>query len=196
MWDGRADWYLASFLRGEITYMEFSRLDAAEWRGISRSRILKTLDEIEYVPCARELLAALKRAGAVTALISSGLLLLAERVGRELGLDYVYANELVSAGDLMTGDVRINVSIDDPSLTKGAILESLATRLDIPRERVAAIGDNWGDADLFRAAGIAIMVNPAPECEVRVRKHAPHVRPVSSLCDAFGVLGLSAPRSS
>ncbi|MBP7165886.1 MAG: HAD-IB family phosphatase, partial [Firmicutes bacterium] len=94
LWDAHADAYMKRFLAGEITYAEFSRLDALEWKGKPRRQLDAVLDEIGYAPCAREAVSAARDAGAAVALISSGLSFLASRVARDLGISHVFANEL------------------------------------------------------------------------------------------------------
>jgi len=50
-----------------------------------------------------------------------------------------------------------------PSVGKAAALRTVAAELDIPRERVMAIGDNANDAGMLRWAGIGVaMANATP----------------------------------
>jgi Cof subfamily protein (haloacid dehalogenase superfamily) len=51
-----------------------------------------------------------------------------------------------------------------PGIDKGRIVELLAARLGLPRERIAVLGDMGNDAEMFKKAGFAIaMGNAAPE---------------------------------
>ncbi len=188
LWEGHADAYMKRFLAGEITYAEFSRLDALEWKGISRRRLNAALDEIGYAPCAREAVAAAREAGADIALISSGLSLLASRVAYDLGIERFFANELCVEDGCMTGDVVINVSIDDHMMTKGAILARLKQTVGACAAETWAVGDNWGDIEMFREAGRAYLVSPKPECRAQAAQTAPHVQCIPDLCHLVGLI--------
>lgn len=59
-------------------------------------------------------------------------------------------------------------------VSKGAALKWLARRLDVPAERIVAIGDNYNDVPMFEAAGISVAVANAPEA---VRRRADMVVP-------------------
>jgi Cof subfamily protein (haloacid dehalogenase superfamily) len=51
-----------------------------------------------------------------------------------------------------------------PGIDKGRIVEVLSTRLRVPREEIAVLGDMENDLEMFRKAGFAIaMGNAAPE---------------------------------
>jgi len=182
LWDAHADAYMKRFLAGEITYAEFSRLDALEWKGKPRRQLDAVLDEIGYAPCAREAVSAARDAGAAVALISSGLSFLASRVARDLGISHVFANELSMCDELMTGEVVINVSIDDPARTKGAILGQLRRVFGADLAETWAVGDNWGDIDMLQEAGHAFLVAPRPACAARALQAAPHVECIPDLC--------------
>ncbi len=188
LWEAHADAYMKRFLAGEITYAEFSRLDALEWKGKPRRKLDAVLDEIGYAPCAQEAVSAAREAGAAVALISSGLSFLASRVARELDVGYVFANELAVSDGLMTGDVVINVSIDDPARTKGAILRQLRRTLGADRAETWAVGDNWGDIEMLQEAGRAFLVAPRPECRERAMHAAPHVECIPDLCHLVGLI--------
>lgn len=54
------------------------------------------------------------------------------------------------------------IEILDPAVDKGVALEFVAQRLGIVRNDIAAIGDSWNDAPLFRAAGAGYAMGSAP----------------------------------
>ncbi|HON42880.1 MAG TPA: HAD-IB family phosphatase [Bacillota bacterium] len=188
LWEAHADAYMKRFLAGEITYAEFSRLDALEWKGKPRRQLDAVLDEIGYAPCAREAVSAAREAGASVALVSSGLSFLASRVARELGICHVFANELAVCDGLMTGEVVINVSIDDPARTKAAILKQLRSALRADRAETWAVGDNWGDIEMLQEAGRAFLVAPRPECWEQAMQAAPHVECIADLCHLVSLI--------
>jgi len=73
--------------------------------------------------------------------------------------DYVFANELEVSGGMMTGGVKVNVSIDDPNMTKKAIVSRIAASIGLGSSEIAAVGDNWGDHGMIEEAATKFFVN-------------------------------------
>lgn len=68
------------------------------------------------------------------------------------------------AGELyITRSSSTQVEILAPEATKGTALEMVASRFGIPREKVAAFGDNLNDLELFSAAGIKVAMSNGEE---------------------------------
>jgi phosphoserine phosphatase len=117
---------------------------------------------------ARELIATMRSAGAVTALVSSGFMIFAEAVAVELEFDHVVANRL----DLSAG--RIAGTISPPIVTgesKRESLLSLAAEHDVPLQHSMAVGDGANDLPMLAAAGsgIAFHAKPAVASSARWR---------------------------
>ncbi len=49
-----------------------------------------------------------------------------------------------------------------PQATKAHALLNLASRCQIPKERIMAVGDNWNDLEMLEAAGTAVLMSNAP----------------------------------
>ncbi len=147
--------YAEMFFSGEIGYVEWAELDASLWKGHTRDEIMEWANSVEYMEGAKELINFLREKGFKIVILSSGLMCLARRIGRELGVDYVYANELIfDDNDIVTGKVRPEVDFK----SKGAILRDLKGKL-IP-ELTIAVGDGFNDISMFREADVAIAINP------------------------------------
>ncbi|MFA7634885.1 MAG: HAD-IB family phosphatase [Bacillota bacterium] len=199
VWTGKAEAHMVHFLAGNITYEEFSILDAREWQGMPCAEIERVLSEIRYADCAQEAVDAARSLGASTALISSGISALARRVAGDLGIEHVFANELVSRDGVLTGEVVINVSIDEPDMTKEAVLRRLKIELGVGTDETWAVGDNWGDIGMLEQAGTAILVAPTSENREKVSAAVPNVVCVPSLCHVVRLvseLRTSTPGSS
>jgi phosphoserine phosphatase len=108
---------------------------------------------------ARQLIATMRAAGAVTALVSSGFMIFAARVAAELGFDHVVANRL----DLTAG--RIAGTVLPPIVTgesKRETLLALAGEHAVPLQRSMAVGDGANDLPMLAAAGIGIAFHAKP----------------------------------
>lgn len=147
----KAKEHMELFFSGKIDYYEWARLDASLWKGRSKKEVEEVFREITLKDYAQELLSWLKRNDFKTAIISGGLMCLAKRVAEILGIDYVFANELVfDERGRITGDVIVRVTFDN----KGEILRSLKERLK--PELTIAVGDWKNDIPMFKEADISI----------------------------------------
>ncbi|MCK4717217.1 MAG: HAD family phosphatase [Thermoplasmata archaeon] len=153
-----------AYNRGEIDDHEFMRRDIALWRRgrehVSYEEIARILDGVPIMPGAKETLAAIKGAGAKTAIVSGGLLPLAKRVAYELGIEEVYANDLeVDEKGGLRGEGILGVALRD----KLSSLRSIMEEAGLSRERTAAVGNSRIDAPMLKEAGMGIAFNPADE---------------------------------
>jgi len=168
VWEGQAEQFQQAYLRGEISYDEFCRRDAAVWKGMKVSEIQKILGEIPLQPGALELFAFLRGKGVSLGIISSGLSFLSERLKAEFGFDYAVANDLETEDGILTGDLRINVHYDQ----KAVWVENARQTFQARREETFAVGDSSGDIPMFRACGFSIAFN----C------HSPQLESIATAC--------------
>lgn len=147
--------YAERFFAGEFDYATWAELDASLWKGHTKDEILEWANSVEYMEGAKELIEFLRKNDFKIAILSSGLMCLAERVARELGVDYVFANELIfDENGVITGEV--NPAVDFQG--KGAILRKLKNELK--PELTIAVGDGYNDLSMFRVADVSIAINP------------------------------------
>jgi phosphoserine phosphatase len=156
VWDGYAEKYQEAFLRGEITYDRFCRLDAAIWKGMKVSDLERILQDIPLYEGVEDLLQYLRSRGIKLGIISSGLTILSERMKKEFDFDYAVANELGVTDGLLTGEIKINVHYDQ----KGDWVRDVQGQFNARQEEILAIGDSTGDIDMFQMAGLSIAFNP------------------------------------
>lgn len=156
LWDGEARRHQKAFEAGEIGYEEWCALDAAHWKGLRESDLRAIADGIPYREGVHECVGALRTAGALVGVISTGLNLLAERVRDDLGLAYTICNRLESVDGILTGTVKVNVAHD----RKDEAFDLFCSQFGVPPARVIAIGDSDGDIPMFRRAGFAVAVHP------------------------------------
>ena len=155
---------LTLFLHDQIDDQEFLRRDIQLWwkhrPGITVFDLQEILDRVPLMPGARELFDAIHSRGILTAIISGGIDLLAKRVGRELGIDYVLANGFrVDGGGRLTGEGIIRVPIKN----KEEVLAQVQRQLGVAPDETASVGNSDIDVGLFRRSRIGIAFQPADD---------------------------------
>ncbi len=141
---------LRAYLRGEIDEEEFLRRDVDLWRSVrpavSLSDLRAILDLIPLQPGARETVAAIHEHGIRTACVSGGIDLLVDRVGRELGIDQVYANSLLAdERGVLTGEGIVRVRAHH----KTPVMKAILAEAGVSGPETVAVGDTGSDASLF-----------------------------------------------
>jgi phosphoserine phosphatase len=142
--------------RGEITYTEFVHSDIGLWGRTHQDQIQQILATVPLMQGVKTTFTQLHRAGKITAIISSGLMPLANRLRALYNIDYVYANELrTDMRGYLTGEGDSYITLDN----KGDIFTRLCTCTQIPPGNCAVIGDSRFDLPLFHLAGLSIAFN-------------------------------------
>jgi phosphoserine phosphatase len=108
---------------------------------------------------AERLIAAARRSGLKTLLVSGGFTFFTDRVRERLALDYAYSNELVVDGNKLAG--RVTGPLVDAQ-GKAGHLARLKRELGIARERVIALGDGANDLPMLAEAGTSIAYHAKP----------------------------------
>lgn len=161
---------LKAYIDGEIDDAEFMRRDIELWRSqrpVHRSEIEEVLAGVKLFEGVNEAINALREQGIKTAIISGGLDILAERVKRELNIDYSIANGLeFDTLGYLTGNGILNVELRD----KGAPLRRLMHSIGISKSMVASVGNTHIDVGMFMESAIGIAFRPEDD-EVRKKAH-------------------------
>jgi phosphoserine phosphatase len=144
------------YLRGEFDYLEFMRRDIRIWGKVHESKIRNILYKVPLMIGAKYTFNVLNKRGFRTAIISSGISILAEKLQEKLGINYIFANELLKDEDgFLTGEGNPVV----PLWEKGKVLQRLLSNLDINSDDCAVIGDSLFDIPLFDLAGFSVAFN-------------------------------------
>lgn len=183
------DHSLYAYQRGEIDYAEFMRRDIELWLGKKKDMTIGDVEEIlSEVPLtkgAKEVVAELKKHGLLTAIISCGIEVLANRVAKELDIDFVVANGLeVDENSRLTGEGILSIELAD----KGKPLRRLLEEHGVSKEECVAVGNSYGDAAMFEVCGLGIAFNPQDDT---VRKEADVVVEGDDLRGVLGYIQLS-----
>ncbi|MGA1793175.1 MAG: HAD-IB family phosphatase [Thermoplasmatota archaeon] len=148
-----------AYMKSEIDDLEFMRRDIELWlrKGVSRpSEVEKILERATLMHGFRECMEQLRGSGAVLAILSGGLDLLAERLGVEGGFTYVSANGLATDADgNLTGEGILRV----PLMDKGSVLRSLISDDDGLGPAIV-VGDSVVDISMFEVSDLSIAFRP------------------------------------
>lgn len=153
------------YLKGKIDDMEFIKRDVFLWKEngklTTQDRLVEILSDVKIMKGAKECIASLKDNEVKTAIVSAGLDILAERVGEELGINYVLANGIrTDEQGHLNGAGVIGVRL----MYKDLSVKNLAEKQNIPLERIAAVGNSCYDIPMFEISGLGIAFNPEDDC--------------------------------
>jgi phosphoserine phosphatase len=158
-------------MNGEIDFVEALGARVALLAGID-ARILETAAaRIRLTPGARTLVATMRRGGAITALVTGGFTVFADRVGAELGFDCIVANRLEVVGGRVTGKVLPPIVTGE---TKRETLLAIAAQRGIPLAQAIAVGDGANDVPMLTTAGIGIAFRAKPAVAAAARWRLDH----------------------
>ena len=150
----------AAAMRGEIDWPESLRQRVAALAGLEESSLESVYrDRLRFNPGAERLIAAARRAGVKTLLVSGGFTYFTDRIRERLALDYAYSNVLVVDGGRLAG--RVTGALVD-ARGKAAHVARLKRELGIDRERVMAIGDGANDLLMLAEAGTSVAYHAKP----------------------------------
>ena len=119
-------------------------------RGLDYETCVQVANSLPIMTGAKEACNALKNAGWKLLAISGGFTVITDRLKDELGLDFVYSNELVFKDDKLDG-VIVNVNADKAKTAKTKILE-----WGEKKEDITVVVDGANDVKLFEISGFGI----------------------------------------
>lgn len=146
-------------MNGEIDFVAALEARVALLAGVEHRVLEAATARIRLTPGARALIATMRAAGAVTALVSGGFTIFAEQVAAELGFDRVVANRLDVTAGRIAGTVRQPIVTGE---TKRQTLLALAAEHNIPLQRTMAVGDGANDLPMLATAGTGIAFRAKP----------------------------------
>jgi phosphoserine phosphatase len=155
----------AAAMRGEIDWPESLRQRVKALAGLAEDSLGRVYAErLRFNKGAEKLIAAAKRNGVKTLLLSGGFTYFTDRVRDKLGFDYAYSNTLVIEGARLAGTVS-GPLVDAHG--KAGHVARLKKELGIARARVLAIGDGANDLAMMAEAGTSIAYHAKPVVKER-----------------------------
>ncbi len=171
-------------MRGEIDFCESFRRRVALLEGLDEAVLEEVAAELRLTEGAEKLVSTLRRIGMRTAIISGGFSYFGRRFQQQLGIDYMFANELDIADGRVTG--RVVGRIVDGA-RKAELLREIAAREGIALEQVVAVGDGANDLPMLSIAGLGIAFRAKPI----VKESAAHAISTLGLDGILYLLGIS-----
>jgi phosphoserine phosphatase len=145
-------------------------------KGFNKNDLLEIFRTIPLQENVETVIEELKKKNIKTAIATDSYKFLADDLKDRLGIDYVFANNLIINDDIITGELEIHnkelkkdfYSGKIYSICKSDVLEQLCNKLGILIEEAIAVGDGKVDIGMIKRAGLGIAINSSEE----VQKHA------------------------
>lgn len=137
-------------IQGEINWEDGLKTRVDLLRGIDLKTCKEVADSLPIMTGAKEACRALKEAGWKLMAVSGGFTIITDRLQEELGLDYVFSNELKFINGKLDG-VKIIVDSDK---AKSAIIK--IQEWSVKKEDIVVVVDGANDIKLFDICGLGI----------------------------------------
>ncbi len=158
-------------MNGELDFNAALKERVAMLAGQHENLLSKAASKITMMGGAKELINAMKGQGAQCWLVSGGFTCFAEKIGKLLGFDRVFANELIIA------DHKIVGTVTEPILDKNGkkdLLDQARRELSIQPTECLAIGDGANDIPIITACNAGAGLGIAYHAKPAVRAVTPH----------------------
>ncbi len=149
-----------SAMRGEIDFCESFKRRVALLKGLDESVMRDIAENLPITEGVDRMMAALKRTGYKTAILSGGFTYFGNYLKQRFGFDYVYANELEIVDGKLTG--RYLGDIVD-GRRKAELLKLLAQVENVNIDQTIAVGDGANDLPMLATAGLGIAFHAKPK---------------------------------
>jgi len=138
------------------------------WKGKSSKSFFELIKNSRYNVGVKEAVSELKKRGVKTCILTSGPVQLAERAQKELGIDFVYGNEIIIKDNIITGEYNW-LSFDWDH--KGEMVKRICKEHNIDINDTVVVGDNEQDIFKARVAGLSVAFNSKSE---KLKKECSH----------------------
>jgi phosphoserine phosphatase len=146
-------------MNGELDFSESFKQRMALLEGLSEEVLHKVATNLPITKGAHRLMRALKYYGYKTAILSGGFTYFGKYLQKELGIDYVHANELEIIDGKLTGNY-IGDIVDGKK--KAELLQAIADKEGIHINQTIAVGDGANDLPMLNLAGLGIAFHAKP----------------------------------
>ncbi|WP_111307452.1 phosphoserine phosphatase SerB [Confluentibacter sediminis] len=148
-----------SAMQGEIDFTESFIRRMKLLKGLSEEVLHDVAINLPLTKGARRLIDTLKSYGFKTAILSGGFTYFGHYLQKELGIDYVYANQLEIKDGVLTGGY-IGDIVDGNK--KAEYLKDIALKEGLNISQTIAVGDGANDLPMLNLAGLGIAFHAKP----------------------------------
>ncbi|TWO33055.1 phosphoserine phosphatase SerB [Seonamhaeicola sediminis] len=148
-----------SAMQGEIDFNESFERRMKLLKGLSEDVLHNVAVNLPITKGARRLIDTLKSYGFKTAILSGGFTYFGHYLQKELGIDYVYANQLEIKDGALTGNYIGEIVNGEK---KAEYLMEIAKKEGIHINQTIAVGDGANDLPMLNLAGLGIAFHAKP----------------------------------
>ncbi len=142
-----------SAMNGEIDFKESFKRRMKLLKGLNEEVLNDIAVNLPITKGAKRLIDTLKSYGFKTAILSGGFTYFGHYLQKELGMDYVYANQLEIKDGVLTGGYLGDIVDGDK---KADYLKEIAKKEGIDISQTIAVGDGANDLGMLNVAGLGI----------------------------------------
>ena len=146
-------------MNGELDFNESFKQRMALLEGLSEEVLQTVAENLPLTKGAHRLMRALKYYGYKTAILSGGFTYFGKYLQKELGIDYVHANELEIVDGKLTGKYLGEIVNGEK---KAEFLKAIAEKEGIHINQTIAVGDGANDLPMLNLAGLGIAFHAKP----------------------------------
>ena len=149
-----------SAMQGEIDFNASFKQRMALLEGLSEDVLENVAKNLPITKGAHRLMKTLKSYGFKTAILSGGFSYFGKYLQKELGIDYVHANQLEIKDGVLTGGYLGEI-VDGAK--KAEYLQQIAEKEGIDISQTIAVGDGANDLPMLNLAGLGIAFHAKPK---------------------------------
>ena len=149
-----------SAMQGEIDFNESFKRRMSLLKGLSEEVLQEVAENLPITKGAHRLISTLKSYGFKTAILSGGFTYFGKYLQKELGIDYVHANQLEIKDGVLTGGYLGEI-VDGNK--KAEYLKEIAEKEGIDINQTIAVGDGANDLPMIDLAGLGIAFHAKPK---------------------------------
>ena len=147
-------------MRGEIAFNESLTRRVALLRGLDAAALMRVYQErLTLSPGAETMLAAVRRAGLRTLLVSGGFTFFTDRIRQRLELDFSHANQLEIVDGELTG--RVVGTLVNAEEKRETVLRACA-EIGATADQSIVMGDGANDLQMMAVAGLSVAFRAKP----------------------------------